>query len=66
MCIKTVEAKDGECRKNGYKRYWVVTNVTLWPLRSKFAEIKSRVLCLLGISHVRTPVFRRTNSPKRC
>ena len=26
-CMKILEHKDGECRKKGYKRYWVVTNV---------------------------------------
>ena len=27
MCMQILEAKDGDWHKNGYKRYWVVTNI---------------------------------------
>ena len=43
LCMKILEAKDGECRKNGYKRYWVVTNVDTVAAAIKTHQDKIKV-----------------------
>ena len=49
MCMHNLESKDLACRKKGYKRYWVVTNVD-----KVAANIKHGVGKLAG-----QPVFTR-------
>ena len=50
--MEILEAKDGECHKNGYKRYCHGNGssqmLRLWQLQSKSTRIKSRVVYLLG------------------
>ncbi len=49
MCMHNLEHKDHSCRKHGYKRYWVVTNVDRVA-----ADIKHNAHILSG-----QPVFTR-------
>ena len=49
MCMHNLESKDFKCRKKGYKRYWVVTNIDRVA-----ADIKNNVDVLKG-----QPVFTR-------
>ena len=49
MCMKILEAKDKACRKQGYKRYWITTNVDVVA-----DSIKNNAEKLRGL-----PVFTR-------